>query len=134
MKKEVFTVAIAFLCFSLPAYAEISESVAVQCILGEARGEGKQGIRALAQALRNRGKTSGVYGCGADFKKEMPYIRAKGLDKIALDEWRRNSNDIVHGADHWGSTIVDKKWIAKMNLAGYILTASVNNHEYYRRP
>lgn len=58
---------------------EISEEKAVACILGEARGEGEQGIRLMASALRNRGTTQGVYGCRADLSKEMAYMKAKGI-------------------------------------------------------
>ena len=93
-----------------------------------------EGLRALAQALKNRNTISGVYGCRAEFKKDMPYIRAKGLDKIARDEWRRNKNDLVHGADYWGSIELDKKWIEKMKKAGYIFKARINGHVYYKKP
>lgn len=132
MKKTILIIIILCACF--PAHAEIPEALAVHCILGEVQGEGERGIRANAQALKNRGTTSGVYGCKADISKDMAYIRHKGLDKIALEEWRRGANDIVHGAQFWGSIILDQEWIERMKRAGYKFTVRINNHEYYKKP
>lgn len=56
---------------------DISDKEAVQCLLGEARGEGFNAMVAHAEAIRNRGHLRGVYGCKADFKKEMPYLTSK---------------------------------------------------------
>ena len=116
-----------------PAYSEeITTEKAVSCILGESRGEGKIGIEAMAQALRNRGTVTGVFGCGADFSKELAYIKAKGLDVIARNAWLAGKNDLVHGADHWGGVQVDGKWIAKMRKSGFIQTAKIGNTVFYK--
>lgn len=114
--------------------AEIPEATAVHCILGEARGEGPQGIRLMASALRNRGKTQGVYGCRADLSKEMAYLKAKGIYQQAVKAWRDSAKtDLVKGATYWGSRHVDGAWIAKMKKHGYTLTIVHNGHEFYRK-
>lgn len=131
------SVGAAILCLLLsPVIAsadEIPEAKAVACILGEARGEGEQGIRLMASALRNRGKTQGVYGCKADISREMAYLKAKGIYAQAVKAWRDSAKtDLVKGATYWGSTHVDGAWISKMKKHGYVLTAKHNGHEFYR--
>lgn len=113
---------------------EITEDKAVACILGEARGEGAQGIRLMASALRNRGTTQGVYGCRANISREMAYLKARGIYQQAVKAWRDSAKtDLVKGATYWGSKHVDGAWIAKMKKHGYTLTVSHNGHEFYRK-
>lgn len=113
----------------------ITEAQAVQCILGEARGEGFESLKAHASALRNRGHLKGVYGCKAKFDHEMQYLKAKGILKQAKEAWALSlKTDYVAGASFWGSTLVDKDWIKTMKRNGYILTKRVGNTEFYRKP
>ena len=110
--------------------ATIPDDVGVQCIMGEARGEGYDGLLAHAYALRNRGRTQGVYGCGAKFKEpNWVWNRARRAWNYSKDY---PENDTTRGATHWGSTIVDKKWIRRMELNGFILTATVMNTKFYK--
>lgn len=134
----ILTIVIALLCVFMSAVMasadEIPESKAVQCILGEARGEGEQGIRLMASALRNRGTTQGVYGCRADLSKEMAYLKAKGIYQQAVKAWHDSKHtDLVNKATYWGSKHVDGAWIAKMKKHGYVLTVSHCGHEFYRK-
>jgi hypothetical protein len=124
---------------SRPAWAQtkITTEQAVQCILGEVRGEyakyGQESFDALASALRNRGHLGGVYGCKANFTKEIPYLKAKGLYESAKKAWLQSANsDFVAGAQYWGSTIVDLKWIAEMESKGFKLTKIVGKTAYYK--
>jgi len=112
---------------ALPAYAGgIPEDLAVKCIMGEARGESYEGKVAIAAALRNRGTTKGVYGCKAVFT-EPDWVW-----EDARKAWLESAvNDAVNGADHWGSTIVDKAWIAKMDKS-MKKTVVVGNHAFYK--
>lgn len=131
-----FVVLIGFLLVAgcQDAYAEISESQAVTCILGEARGEGYASMLAHAEAIRNRGTLKGVYGCRVDFSKEIPYLKAMGIIKEAVMAWEQSQwTKTVKGADHWGSLKVDGAWIARMKRAGYVRTAVVNNTAFYRK-
>ena len=135
---SLFFVIVFWFVFSVldTAHADtISDKEAVQCLLGEARGEGFNAMVAHAEAIRNRGHLKGVYGCKADFKKEMPYLTSKGIVKDAYRAWELSkTTNRVDGADHWGSLIVDKAWIKKMERSGYIRTATVNNTAFYKKP
>ena len=128
------------LLVSTISYADtITEDQAVHCILGEARGEGSNNaeryasLLAHAEAIRNRGHLKGVYGCKASFDSEMGYLRTKGIIALAKQAWRdsRHSKS-VKGAQFWGSLIVDKAWIARMERAGYVRTATVGRTAFYR--
>jgi hypothetical protein len=115
------------------AKAEITEDQAVHCILGEARGEGYESMLAHAEAIRNRGHLGGVYGCRADFSKEMPYLQTKGIISQAKKAWKESVHTkTVKNADHWGSLKVDGKWIAEMERKGFVRTAVVMNTAFYK--
>lgn len=117
---------------------EIPESKAVHCLLGEVRGEyAKHGYRAFlaqAEALRNRGRTAGVYGCRATFsQKDIDYMRAKNLFDEARRAWHESKDTrLTEGADHWGSVKYDKAWIKTMEKT-MVFTVQIGDHRYYRR-
>ena len=115
-------------------HAEISQEIGVHCILGEARGEGYTSLLAHAEALRNRNNTQGVYGCQADLSKEMPYLKRTGIYNDAIKAWQKSKHSkITHGASFWGSLIVDKKWIAKMDRNGFKQTVIIGNTAFYKK-
>lgn len=121
-------------CTTKASGAEIPEAKAVHCILGEAQGEGKRGIDLVASALRNRGTTQGVYGCRADLKRDMPYLKAVGLYDHAVEAWRNSAKvDLVSGATYWGSLHIDGEWIATMRRKGYTKTLEYRGHEFYKK-
>lgn len=81
----------------------ITESQACHCILGEARSEyskhGYEAFLAVAEVIRRRGSTKGIYGCKASFSKELGYIKAMGLDDEALRAWKASKDtNITMGA------------------------------------
>ena len=107
----------------------ISDDVALHCILGEARGEGFESLKAHSEALRNRNTTKGVYGCKAKFNEP------KRIWDLARKAWLESEySNTVSGADHWASIKLDQNWIKKMKKAGYVMTARVNGTEFYRKP
>lgn len=109
--------------------AEITDEQAVRCIMGEARGEGYDGMLAHAEAIRNRGHLKGVYGCKAKFS-EPEYVWAK-----ARKAWKESEHTAtVKGADHWGSIIVDRAWIDLMERKDFIHTATIKNTAFYKHP
>ena len=135
--KKVWLILVFAIIFGQSAYAEISEEKAIHCILGEGRLEymkfGYNSLLALAESLRNRGTTQGVYGCNVDLSKEARYIELKGIKNAAARAWRESiSSNLVKGATYWGSTIVDKNWIEKMKKNGYTLTYKIGNHQFYK--
>lgn len=101
----------------------------VRAVMGEASGEGFTGMKAIACAIRNRGTLKGVYG-----------LRAKHIDKepkrvwdMAQKAWEESAKeDITNGATHWGSKIVDKEWIKKMERSGFVKTFEYKNQAFYR--
>lgn len=112
--------------------ADIPEDQAIKCILGEARGEGYDSMLAHAEAIRSRGHLKGVYGCKADYSGEMAYLRSRGILEQAKRAWEASrTSNTVKGAQYWASLIVDKDWIKKMEKAGYIRTATINNTAFY---
>jgi len=111
----------------------ITDEQAVKCLLGEARGENYASLLGHAEAIRNRGTLSGVYGCRADLSREWPYIVRTGIDKQARQAWQESKySNTVDGADHWGSVVVDKAWIKTMIKAGYVKTKTIKNTVFYR--
>jgi hypothetical protein len=111
----------------------ISEEKGVQCILGEARGEGFESMKSHAEAIRNRGNLKGVYGCRVDLSKEMAYLKKTGIYDLAVKAWHESkTSNIVKGASFWGSLKVDGKWIKKMERNGYVKTVVIRNTVFYR--
>lgn len=76
----------------------IDDNQAVRAILGEARGEGYEGMYAVACAIRNRGDLKGVYGLKANMPDLTPEIWQK-----ASKAWFNSLSgvDVTHGANHW---------------------------------
>lgn len=102
---------------------KIPEDVAVQCILGEARGESKLGMIAVAEAIRNRGHLKGVYGCDSKFKVKKS---TRSLAKLA---WRVSKNtNVVKLGDHWHSTDEPIVWWEKYGE----LTVIIGKHKFYK--
>lgn len=121
--------ALLLLMLAVAAQADevLNDDVCIKCVMGEARGEGYQGMVAVSEALRNRGTIRGVYGCHAVFNEP------KWVWDLARKAWSESAHsNLVNGADHWGSTKVDGKWIAKMEKT-MTFTAQVNNHRFYKR-
>lgn len=123
-----------FVLFASVCHAEeICEEKAVHCILGEARGEGFESMKAHAEAIRNRGHLQGVYGCRADLSKEMAYLKKTGIYSLAIKAWRESrESNLVQGASFWGSLKVDGKWIRTMEKKGFKRTAVIRNTAFYR--
>lgn len=112
---------------SLPAGGVASN---IRAIIGEASGEGFTGMKAIACAIRNRGTLKGVYGVNAKHVDKQP----KWVWDMAKKAWEESeTNDITDGATHWGSKIVDKEWIAKMERSGYVKTFEYKNQAFYKR-
>ena len=104
---------------------EIPDNLAVHAIIGEASGEGYQGMLAVACGIRNRGTLKGVYGLNAKHVDNEPgWVWA-----LARKAWKESVDvDIVNGADHWEST--DFKipgWAKDM-----VKVFEYKNHCFYR--
>lgn len=105
---------------------EISEATAVRCIIGEAGNQGEHGMIVLAEALRNRGTTKGVYGCNAKHIDKEP----KWVWELALASWRASaSTGFTKGADHWENTKTfgEPYWAKSM-----VMTYEYKDHRFYK--
>lgn len=113
--------------FAPRASAEIDSTLAVRAILGEARGEGFEGMLAVACALRNRGHLKGVYGLKAPIKEKLsPEVR-KAAAKAWKDSRRR---DVTHGATHWHNLRREGSvyWTRSKKMK---LTAIIGRHYFF---
>ena len=104
-------VTIFTLLFCLAFSTVKTENLNIRAIIGEASGEGYEGMLCVAAAIRNRGHLRGVYGVNAKHvDNEPPWVW-----RLAVIAWNESeTNDPTDGADHWGSIIVDRDWIRKM--------------------
>lgn len=106
--------------------AQISRGKAIRAIIGEAAGEGYEGMLAVACAIRNRGTLRGVYGIKAkhiDRESKLTWI----LAERAWDESERV--DVVDGATHWESTDFKRPvWAKNMSV-----TARIGKHVFYKK-
>lgn len=140
MQMVIILVVFSLVAFcSLAKAEEIPTETAVHCILGEVRGQiwkyGDKSYLALAEALRNRGTTQGVYGCSADFSREMSYIKKHGLDKKALEAWQKSKHtNITKGAIYFlsGKIKSDRDLANRLGRNGAELTAQIGDIFYYK--
>ena len=111
------------------AAAEVLDNLAVRAILGEASGEGYDGMLDVASGIRARGTLKGVYGLKA------PHVdrELKKTWELARKAWETSKHSPTHKGDHWGSTKYDKKWLARMESdKRYIKVFTRGNHVFYR--
>lgn len=105
--------------------SEIPESLAVRAIIGEASGEGLEGMRCVASAIRNRGSLKGVYGLHAKHVDSQP----KWVWKMARRAWKESATqDFACKATHWEGTAFKKPYWAK----SMILVKTVGNQNFYK--
>lgn len=99
-----------------PAWGEplFNDENCIRACMGEARGEGFQGLLAVSCALRNRGTLKGVYGFNAKFK-EPEYVW-----NMARKAWKESKyKDVTNGATHWESTNFKVPYWAKDMSVSY---------------
>ena len=99
---RIGVVALAVLLrIGVSASAAVSERDAVRAIVGEAAGEGVNGMRAVASVLRTRGSLKGFYGYhGKHVDKQPAWVFEQ-----ARRAWRESATkDYANGATHFEST------------------------------
>lgn len=110
------------LCTTVHAY---TEQEYVRAIIGEASGEGYNGMLAVACAIRNRGTLKGVYGLNAKHINKQP----RWIWDLAYKAWIESiKNDITNGATHWESDLFKEPYWAKTMLK----TVKLGHHQFYR--
>ena len=115
-----------FVCGNVHA-ATIPDRRAVNAIIGEAEGEGYDGMVAVACAIRNRGTLKGVYGEKAPRVVGRKY--SKTVYNLAVKAWAASAKkDITNGATHWeGTKFRIPYWAKHMQV-----TLVVNHQRFYR--
>lgn len=105
---------------------EIDDISAIRAIMGEARGEGYYGMLLVAVALRNRGTLQGVYGYKAKFTEPQ------WVWDLAKKAWAESKYNRLHKGTHWGSKIIDKKWLDEMERSPeFVKVAEYKDHIFY---
>lgn len=126
MKLKALLLIILFVSFTSPAFADVTDRLAVMAIMGEASNQGYEGMVAVGEAIRNRGNLKGVYGVNARHIHKEP----KWVWDMALRAWKDSErSNLVKGADHWENIKAYGKpyWAKKM-----IETARIKDHVFYK--
>lgn len=127
----------------VPAYADPSE-VAIQTIVGEARGESLEGQIAVGEVIRNRFRANSWYGDSFEEVCLYPYqfsfwnSRSKArkvLWSIEPAVWQRaaraweasRNSDLTKGATHYHAWGIGPLWTFDMKQ-----TVRIGNHVFYR--
>ena len=110
-----------------PAQA-YTEKQAIKAIIGEAENQGKEGMLAVACAIRNRGTLKGVYGLNAPRVRNHLYTAR--IYAQAAQAWADSAQtDITHGARFWeNTTAFGMPYWAK----GMQVVLVVRDHKFFR--
>lgn len=99
----------------------------------EARGEGEEGMRAVAHVIFNRAKQEGVSPC---IIVRRPNQFAKGPSRRKDSEWRLAKKvslnpgwDLTRGATYFHNRSVRPYWIRSLKV-----TFTWGGHIFYRKP
>jgi spore germination cell wall hydrolase CwlJ-like protein len=125
--KSMIALALAIMVAAAGHAGEIQERDAVRAIVGEAAGEGADGMLAVACAIRNRGTLRGVYGA----RNPMTARQPGWVWQQARAAWARSvTNDVTRGATHWENVRVFGRpsWAASMSV-----TTNIGRHTFYAR-
>ena len=126
MKKLALLLLVFTVALSAQANSPIKDDLAVRAIVGEAANQGKQGMLAVACALRNRGHLGGVYGVKNPVADKQP----AWVWKQAQEAWKLSkTKDITGGADHWENVNAFGKptWAKSMTQ-----TVVIKDHAFFR--
>lgn len=123
---------------SLPSVDEASFRCMMATLYHEARGEGVQGMRAVASVVMNRAKQANKSVCSVVHeKKQFSWVfvtkdkRIKGNIRDVLSVTHKALAgilvDVTGGATHYHATYVKPRWAKHMKR-----TVKINNHIFYK--
>ncbi len=108
------------------------EHKVVLAIIGEAEGEGYEGMLAVAGALRNRGNLRGVYGLRA--RRVIKHLYSRDTYLLAQRAWKQSKGvDESNGATGWGNEQDVDRFCSTSWWKNCVVTARIGNHWFYRR-
>lgn len=107
---------------------EYTDNQYVNAIIGEAEGEGYQGMLGVACAIRNRHTLHGVYGLHA--KRVIQHKYSVMTYNLAVKAWYESAlHDVTNGAQYWEGTKFKKPyWAYSMRE-----TVKIGNQIFYRK-
>jgi spore germination cell wall hydrolase CwlJ-like protein len=106
---------------------ELPRERVINAIIGEAEGEGYQGMLAVACAIRNRGTLKGVYGEHSKRVKEHLYSEKTYRMAVKALEMALKC-DITNGATHWeGTAFKVPSWAKRMQI-----TVVIGRQRFYK--
>jgi len=104
-----------------------------KCLIGEAIGEGYEGMKAVALVYRNRGS---LEGCVALKRKDIDtFITREGIhaqeiaNRVITEVFTENCEDVTFGATHYENIeqYGEPYWAQSMNI-----TAKIGSHTFYQ--
>ena len=104
-----------------------------EAVYYEARGEGEEGMRAVAHVIFNRAREQGVSPC-VIVRQPGQFARSRGRPsnsstwRTALRIAQNPGRDITRGATYFHNTTVRPYWIRSVRV-----TLSLGRHIFYRR-
>ncbi len=108
----------------------IATQSAVKAIIGEAEGEGYQGMLAVACAIRNRGSLHGVYGIHSFRVTQHKYNQH--TYSMAVKAWAESAKkDITNGATGWGNEADVAKFRHSAWFPSVYFTAHIGRQWFY---
>lgn len=123
----------ALLIFALQVGSPITHEDGIHAVMGEARGEGYIGKLAVAEALRRRGHTRGVYGLRVPYKAMRAEKAQAWADARTAWEVSKKTN-VTHGATHWFSdkdlrklARRPRRWFRRLTK-----TVKIGGHTFYK--
>ena len=123
---------------SLPSVDEASFRCMMETLYHEARGEGVQGIEAVASVVMNRARQANKSVCSVVYeRKQFSWVfvtkdkRMKGniMDVLVVTNKALNGYlvDITGGATHYHATYVKPRWAKHLKR-----TVKIINHIFYK--
>lgn len=113
------------LMFSRQAFA-VTEQEAVRCIMGEARGESFEGKVGVAEVIRKRGSTKGLYGCTAKFKEP------KRVWDEALRAWRKSARTRTTKDATMFENVEEFGWPRTWDRKKVKFVTKIDGHDFYK--
>lgn len=125
---STFFVSMIFCLNTSPAHADVSAHNAIQTIVGEASGQGLDGMIAVGEVLRRRGSVKGFYGFKAMEKRKEPQAQWD-MAKIAWE--RSRTSNLTRGATLFENIEAfgfPKSW----NKSKVKFVTKIKDHSFFR--
>lgn len=125
----IMNLIILIVCCASCYAGSINREEAIRAIIGESSNQGYEGMLAVACGIRNRGSLDGVHGLRAPHVDNEP----RWVWEQATKAWDESESNRVHSGDCWGSKVVDKVWLERMEYSDrFERVYEYREHVFYR--